>query len=261
MITSISNQKVKWVRDLLSAKKHRDASRMMIVEGVRLAEEALSVNSTVHLCLYSKRLSERGRLVLEKIEKTTTVDEVSPELMDRISDTKASQGILLILPYPNIPLPKQADPVLVLDKIQDPGNMGTILRTAAALGVGAALLTPGTTDPFAPKVMRSAMGAQFKLPIRWMDIEAIGHFCKQKEETQIDILIASADCPQSCWEKDLSKPICLVIGSEAKGVSDRMRQIADGCLKIPLVKDIESLNAAISAGILLYEIQHQRKKL
>jgi len=253
MITSVKNTKIKITRELLSAKKHREQTRMMIVEGVRLAEEALAANAAINFCLYSDRISERGKKVVHKIQALSyDAEEVSADLMDRVSDTKTSQGILLAAPYPEVPLQKKVDPVLVLDGIRDPGNMGTILRTAAAMDIGAVMLTPGTTDPFSPKVMRAAMGAQFHIPIRYMGAQDIQKFCKSINGLDLSILLTNSNSLKTCWEADLSKPICIVIGSEAEGVSDNLREIGDEAISIPMGSLMESIIAAIAARIFIY---------
>lgn len=259
MITSIKNTKIRIVRELLSAKKHRKQAHMMIVEGIRMAEETLSANAAINFCLYSDRISERGKKVVHKIQALAyDTEEVSADLMDRISDTKTSQGILLTAPYPEVLLQDKADPVIVLDGIRDPGNMGTILRTAAAMDVGAVMLTPGSTDPFSPKVIRSAMGAQFHLPIRFMGAQDIQKFCKSKNGIELSILLTDSSSSKTCWEIDLSKPTCIVIGSEAEGISANIREIGDESISIPMGSLMESFNAAVAASILMYEIKRQR---
>ena len=259
MITSVNNNKIKKVRELLSARKHRDQTRMMVVEGVRLAEEALKANTAINFCLYSGHISERGKKVVRQIQALSyDTEEVSTDLMNRISDTKTPQGILLAAPYPEVSLQKKVDPVIVLDRIRNPGNMGTILRTAAAMDVGAVILTPETTDPFSPKVMRAAMGAQFHLPIRFMGIQDIQKFCKSLNEIELSILLTDSSSSKSCWETDLSKPICIVIGSEADGISANLMEIGDESISIPMGSLMESFNAAVAASILMYEIKRQR---
>ncbi|MCD6577101.1 MAG: RNA methyltransferase [Anaerolineaceae bacterium] len=259
MITSIKNTKIKIIRGLLNAKKHREQTHTMVVEGVRLAEETLKANAAIHFCLYCDRISERGKKVVRQIQALSyDTEKVSADLMDRISDTKNSQGVLLAVPYPEVPLQKNVDPVIVLDGIRDPGNLGTILRTAAAMNIGVALLTPGTTDPFSPKVMRAAMGAQFHLPIQYMGAQDIQSFCKSINGIELSILIADSSSPKICWKADLSKPVCIVIGNEAEGVSTDIREIAEESISIPMGSLTESFNAAIAASILMYEINRQR---
>lgn len=261
MITSISNSKIKRVRQLINSKKHRDREQKTVIEGVRLTEEILRANVEIELCLYTNHLSERGKRCVRRIrENGYDIEEVNPALMERISDTVASQGILLVIPYPKIPLGKNIEPLIVLDKIQDPGNLGTILRTAAAMNIVAAFLTPGTADPFAPKVMRAAMGAQFHLPIRYKNAQDIHNFCKRENGIALKVILADKESASTCWDVDLTTPICIVIGSEARGFSDNIKTISDAHISVPMGSNIESFNAATATSILLYEIRRQRMK-
>ena len=260
MITSIQNKKIKLVRDLLHTRKHRDASSLMVLEGVRLAEEALRAEAEVVQCLYSENLSPRGAEILAGIRpRSGSVDELPPDLLNRVSDTQNSQGILLVCPFPAIPFPKDPTYIVVLDQISDPGNMGTILRAAAALHVDGILLTPGTTDPYSPKALRAAMGAQFHLPLAWKDSREIAAFCSSNANPII-LTASRMDCPHACWDADLTRPICLVIGGEADGVSPGLQAASNECLRIPMGENTESFNAAVAASILMYEISRQRNK-
>lgn len=262
MITSVKNAKVKLVRELLGAKKHREKTNSIVLEGVRLTEEARTANSPIHFCLFSERISDRGREIVNQIQSLSIdTEEVSVDLMDRISDTRTSQGILLVASFPEIALKTNINSAVVLDKIRDPGNMGTILRTAAAMDIGAVLLTPGTTDPYSPKVMRAAMGAHFRIPIRTMDTQDIYSFCKEQNGLELSILLTDAACSQASWEADLTKPVCILVGSEANGVCAEMREIVDECTSIPIGTNMESFNAAVSASILMYEMTRQRKTI
>jgi TrmH family RNA methyltransferase len=250
------------VRELLAAKKHREKAQSIVLEGVRLTEEAFANRSSIHFCLFSERISDRGREIINQIQELSIdTEEVSVDLMDRISDTRTSQGILLVTSFPEIALKTKIDSVVVLDKIRDPGNMGTILRTAAAMDIGAVLLTPGTTDPYSPKVMRAAMGAHFRIPIRTMHAQEIYSFCKERNGLELSILLTDANCSQASWEADLTKPVCILVGSEADGVSAEMREIVDECISIPIGTNMESFNAAVSASILIYEMKRQRNTI
>lgn len=259
MITSIKNPKIKFVRDLLRGKRQREDAGLMVIEGVRLAEEAQKTTRNFSLCLYSSHLSARGKGLLEKLRGySDEIEEVAPELLDRVSDTGTSQGILLVAPIPKHRIPENADLLLILDGLQNPGNVGTIFRSANALGVQAVITTPGTADVFAPKTLRAAMGAQFSLPIQTMDAAGIQDLCRTGFNLPVEIVASRADCEKCCWETDLSGPLALVIGSEAHGVSGEITEIAAQCIRIPMRKGVESFNAAVSAAILLYEIHRQR---
>jgi TrmH family RNA methyltransferase len=181
--------------------------------------------------------------------------------MNRVSDTKNNQGILMVMRSVQPTLKQTLDLVLVLDQIRDPGNLGTLLRSAAALGVQAVLLTIGSTDAFAPKVLRAGMGAHFKMEILTMGPKEIQAFCKQSNQKELEILLADSSEGGVCWDEDLTKPLCLVIGSEAEGAKADLRQIIDASVRIPMSGHTESYNAAVAGSILLYETYRQRKTL
>jgi len=257
MITSAQNPKIKQVRALLASGKDRDTSGLFVVEGVRLMEEVMAANLQTELVLFSSQLSPRGKILLDQFQKRhIPLEEVSADLLERISDTRTSQGILIILKIPHLYVPLNRDLVLALDGISDPGNLGTILRSAHAVGIQAVFLTPGSTDAFAPKVVRAGMGVHFHLPIQTMKAEAIAGFCQQ--EPSLSIFLAEASIGQVCWEADLSQPLCLVIGSEAHGAGEEIRKLAHQRIRIPMHGGTESYNAAVAAGILIYEIYRQR---
>lgn len=260
MIISAQNEKVKLVRELLSSKKCRIEKNFFIAEGIRMSAEALAAGSQPALVLYSRQVSQEGQDLLEKFRALPgAIEEVSSDLFERISDTRHSQGILLVLPIPRHAFPQRADFALALDRIRDPGNMGTILRSAAAFGFETVFLTHGCTDPFSPKVVRAGMGAHFKVCIHEMPTENIASFCKETNQPPLQILLADAENGQVCWESDLTRPLCLIIGGEAEGASSELRAIADGIVTIPMQTHSESFNAAMSASILMYEIRRQRK--
>ena len=163
MISSFQNPTIQWVRNLLSKKDARYQEELFICEGVRLAEEAINAGQKIQLAMYSRSISERGRQLLENTSCKKI--ELSADVMNRMSATKTSQGLMLVLPFPKLILPAQPDLLMVLDEIQDPGNFGTILRAAVAFGLQGLLYTPGSVDPFSPKVVRAGMGAHFHIPL------------------------------------------------------------------------------------------------
>jgi RNA methyltransferase, TrmH family len=171
VITSSQNPKIKLVRALMGRAKERREAGAFVVEGVRLVEEAETRRSTwsFRFALYDGSLNVRGSSLVEHLlAQGIEVEEVSEPLMKSLSDTETPQGILAVLELNYLPLNEYPDFVLIPDQIRDPGNLGTLLRTAAATGVQAAFLPPETTDAFAPKVVRSGMGAHFRLPVQSM---------------------------------------------------------------------------------------------
>lgn len=259
MITSTQNSKVRLVRALMGKRKDRQLNQAFVVEGVRLTEEALSSGWTPQFVLYSEQLSERGYELVEAFTgQGVDVEEVAPHLMESMAGTRNPQGILAVLPLRNLPFPERIDFVLVADQVRDPGNLGTIMRTAAAAGVQAVILTPGTTDAFAPKVVRSGMGAHFRLPILEMTWEQLHAAHEYGEFNNIPFYLADAGGENDCWSLDWRKPVGLIIGGEAAGAGDQAHRLAAGRVSIPMPGKMESLNAAIATSVLLFEVVRQR---
>ena len=256
MITSNQNSKIKLVRALLGRSKERREAGAFVAEGVRLVEEAVKANWTCRFALYDETLSERGLSQVESLKsRGVDVEEVSVSVMKSISETEAPQGILAVLEFSNLPIPSSPNFILIPDQIRDPGNLGTLLRSAAASGVQAILIPPNTTDAFAPKVLRSGMGAHFRLPIRSMGWEEIE---KAVKSDALNIYIADMD-GTSCWDMDLRQPIALIVGNEAEGASESARKLADGKISIPMSGETESLNAGVAGSVLMFEIMRQRR--
>lgn len=258
MITAMQNPRIQRVRGLLEKRKEREAQNACVLEGVRLVEDALAAGWLPELVLFDATVSARGTaLVAELRSMGCVVEEAAPELMRRVATTETPQGLLAVVPLPMVPLPPPcvANFVIILDEIRDPGNVGTILRTAQAAGVQAALLSPGTADVFSPKVLRAGMGAQFRLPAHRLEWEGM----RRLFAPHLRFLLADMDGSQPCWEADLRQPLALIIGGEADGASAAARQAADESIRIPMPGLAESLNAAVAAGILLFEVVRQRQ--
>lgn len=255
MITSAQNPRIKWLRALQNQPRLRREEKTFVVEGVRLVEEALAAGWAARLVIHTEDLSERGQKALEGFARQgAQIEAVSEPVLHAASATRTPQGLLAALEWLDLPLPPNPDFVLIPDRIQDPGNLGTMLRTALAAGAQAALLPPETTDAFAPKVLRAGMGAHFRLPIQGLDWEAIRRYLAGAQ-----ILLAAVNEGLSYTESDLRPPLALIVGSEAQGASQEARQAARGCLHIPLRSGSESLNAAVAAGILMFEVVRQRR--
>jgi TrmH family RNA methyltransferase len=256
MITSSQNAKIKLVRALLGRAKERREAGAFVVEGVRLIEEAVNSNWEIRSALYDGSLSERGMSQVEGLKsRGVEVEEISTDLMKSLSETETSQGILAVLTDPRLPIPDSLNFILIPDQIRDPGNLGTLLRSAAATGVQAVLLPPETTDAFAPKVLRAGMGAHFRLPIRSMTWDEI------KEQTKgLNIYLADTD-GQACWGTDLRTPLAMIIGGEADGASEEARKLATQKISIPMAGNVESLNAGVAGSVLMFEVVRQRSNV
>lgn len=255
MITSPSNPKIKLVRALQTQARERKGHAAFVAEGVRLLEDAISAEWPTDFILYDHTLSERGQALINTLnqQSTTEVFEISPELMSEISDTETPQGILAVMKATALPLPKNPSFVILADQVRDPGNLGTILRTAEATGADAVLLTPGTVDAHSPKVVRAGMGAHFHLPIEHKSWQEIHIYLEG-----LPVFLADSNTERTLWEADLHQPCALLIGSEAFGASPMGEEVATHRITIPMVGRAESLNAAVAAGILMAEVIRQR---
>ena len=240
----------------MGRSKERREVNAFAIEGVRLFEEAVNSHWDFRFVLYDETLSERGKSKLEDLKaQSVEMEEVSANVMKSLSETEAPQGILAVVNKTQIPIPESINFVLIPDQFRDPGNLGTLLRTAAAAGVQAVLLPPETTDAFAPKVVRSGMGAHFRLPIHSISWEEITEQVKD-----LQIYLADMD-GQPCWETDLRLPLALIIGSEAEGASEEARKLATNKISIPMTGNVESLNAGVAGSVLMFEVVRQRSNV
>ena len=252
MISSAQNPKIKLARALAGRPKERREAEAFLAEGVRLVEEAVEANWSFRYVLYSDELSERGHALIGKLEEKIEVEKVEGKLFQSLSETETSQGILAVLNHLPLTMPRSPDFILIPDSIRDPGNLGTLLRSADAAGVQAVLTPPETTDAFAPKVVRAGMGAHFRLPVQAMSWGEI-----HKQTKGLQLFIADMD-GQSCWETDFHQPLALIVGGEAEGASDEARSLTNAFVKIPMAGKTESLNAAVAGSVLMFEAMRQK---
>ncbi|MBI3244477.1 MAG: RNA methyltransferase [Chloroflexi bacterium] len=265
MLTSLANDRVKLVRALQSQRKAREKEGQFVVEGARLVEEALRANAPVDFALHTNDLDDRARAVLGQLRRRgATLVEVSPEVIKACSDTEHPQSVLAVLPITNNQLLKAGNWLLVIcDRLSDPGNLGTLLRSAAAAGVDAALLAPGTVDAFNPKVVRAGMGAHFRLPIESLTWDKIGEKVKglQVRMAEARSPISNLKSQISYDQADWTQPSAFIISSEADGPSEAARACAAESVFIPMPGETESLNAAVAGSVILFEAVRQRNDI
>lgn len=254
MITSTHNPKLQLARALLGRPKERREAGAFVAEGVRLVEEALAAGWPFRFVLHASDLSGRGRALVAALgEQGVETEEVEARLLQSVSETETSQGILAVLSLAPRPLPKSPDFVLIPDQVRDPGNLGTLLRTAAAAGVQAVLLPPETVDAYSPKCVRAGMGAHFRLPVwplPWSEIRRCTRGLK--------VYLAEIESDVSCWQADFRPPLALILGGEAEGAGESARRLADAAVRIPMPGGSESLNVSVAGAILMFEVVRQR---
>jgi TrmH family RNA methyltransferase len=275
LITSLSNPRVAQVRDLHTTKG-RKKSGLLLMEGPHLLDALFLAELLPREIYYQPELLQRtpeGRALLARLLhppiswSEVSLFEVSERVAEALSDAQTSQGVYAVLPLERLQpeqlqarrSPAERPALLVLDDLADPGNMGTILRTALAADVREVLLTPRCVDCYSPKVVRAAAGAHVALPVwtnlAWSAIEErIAWHCGGREGR---IFSAEANAAQCYYAEDLRQPFALIIGNEAHGLSPQARALASRALSIPLANQVESLNAAMATGILLFEAVRQ----
>jgi RNA methyltransferase, TrmH family len=254
VITSAANPAVALVRSL-ARRDRRVAEGAFVVEGVRAVQDALDTGAVPRLLLARQGELESWReLALPAQVRARFVER---RLFDRLSDVQTPQGILAVFPFPRlIPDPHEpASLVLVLDRLRDPGNLGTLLRSAAGAGVNAVYLTPETVDPWNPKVVRAGMGAHFRIPLVPLDADILDEL-RQRLPRRV-LATAGARCAydMTCW----TGGVALVIGGETEGISPELEEWSTEEVGIPLARGVESLNAAVAGSVILFEAARQRR--
>ena len=258
MITSVNNDAVKRVRALQSKRRAREQEGVFVIEGQRLAQEAIHAQAPVDAVYTVEAFADSpdgAALIVGLGALGATVTAVTPQVMAAMSDTETPPGILAVLPFVEWALPERLSSLLIIDGLSTPGNLGAVLRTAAATGVEAVALAPGTVDPFNPKVVRGAMGAHFRLPIIRPSWDAIHQIAEN-----MAVLLADSRGDVAYDAVDWRQSVALILGGEARGASAEAIGLADARVTIPMQRRVESLNVAVAAGVLLFEMARQRKQ-
>lgn len=259
-ITSRDNSLLRLARSVRDGK----SDELIFVEGLRLCEEAVRSRLEITAVIFSNEIADKPRAAafLQEVEPLLPhIDQVDEKLLASISYTKTPQGIILLARRPDsgrdLLIKDNVQPLLVLlHGVNNPVNVGAILRSAEAAGATAVIVTANTSDPYSPKSLRGAMGSAFRLPI-WFgpSFEEAITWCRAG-----GVRLVSADpvAQRLYTEVDWRSPIALVVGSEASGLSDEETAATDLPVRIPMQGFVESLNVAVATGILLYEAARQR---
>lgn len=257
-IQSRENSIIKEVKKL-KEKKFRNDRKQFFIEGFRFVSEALASTFEVPLVFIDE--NEKDRWVSfqmeEKLQSITKVYSVSSSVLKSLSATETPQGIAAVVNFKYItPLYKNGFYILV-DKIQDPGNLGTIIRTAHASGASGVILSEGTVDLYNEKTLRSTMGSIFHLPlIEDKNYETV----RSMKKEGFRLVASSLDCNADFYELDLKGPVIIAVGNEGAGISEEVLKLSDYKVKIPMPGGAESLNAAVAAAVMMYEAVRQKMK-
>ena len=257
-ITSKDNELIKHIRKL-KEKKERDASNEYLVEGIKIVKEAIQENAKIKqiiVCEDTTRTYEIPTHIMLEIARYECIS-VSNKIFNIITQVTNPQGIMAIIEKnaQDAQIDYSQDIIVVLDDVQDPGNLGTILRTVDSIGLNQIIVSKGTADAFNSKVVRSTMGAIFRIKI--IEVENLAQAIKEMRKHHFKLMVTSLQTKNSIYDIDFNKKI-IVIGNEANGVSKEIQDMADEKAKIPMLGRTESLNASVAAGVVMYEYVRQK---
>jgi TrmH family RNA methyltransferase len=261
-ITSASNPKIKEALDIKNKRsKYKHAA--FIIEGTHLVEMALASGNKIGMAFFtdSFRAKKDGQQILREIgKKTDEIFEVTEQIMHKLADTETPQGIIATASYAIKTLEeikfKSVPLIIAVDGVQEPGNLGAIIRTSDAAGADAVVILKGTCDVFMQKTIRATAGSIFNIPIIYVGADK---FLEWLTLNGIMLIATALDSGKSIFDAGLKNPIAFVFGNEAHGVSSEIKRKADLILKIPIFGKAESLNVSASAAVCLYEAVRQRK--
>jgi len=247
----------------LKKKKYREKWREYLIEGPNLIEEALKEGIEIKALMVRHEAGPESLNGIGTAFSEVPGDRIymlPPSLFSKLSDTVTPQGVMGIIGM------KDTDPyaldlnggnIIVLDRLQDPGNIGTILRTADAAGFSLAVFMKGTSDPYSPKAVRSAAGSVLRMPVAFFETnEELSAFLKARDKK---LIVSFMTAEKAYYEEDLSRDCAIVVGNEGNGVSKELIDMADVKIRIPMAGETESLNASMAAGILMYERIRSKK--
>ncbi|NMM64043.1 RNA methyltransferase [Clostridium sp. P21] len=255
IIKSKDNSLVKEVRKL-KEKKYRNKSNKFLVEGFRFVLEALKSEFSVTMLFVSENSEDKWQNfnISNKIQTNTKVYWVTEQILKLLSDTETPQGIIGVVDNRELDVENKDGFYVLVDKVQDPGNMGTIIRTAHASKALGIILTKGTVDIYNEKTLRSTMGSIFHVPIiQDNDLDKV----KFLRENGFKLVASSLDTDKNFYDADLKEKVIIAVGNEGNGISDELYNMADIKVKIPMPGGAESLNVSVAAGIMMFEIIRQ----
>lgn len=259
IITSKDNEIIKNIRKL-KEKKYRDANNEYLIEGIKLIKEAVEEKAKIKLIVVCEESIEDGDIdqkLLYEIAKYDCI-YVNKKIFSILTDVQNPQGILAVIEKKNNEedINYKEDIIVILDGIQDPGNLGTILRTIDSVGLSQVIVSKETADSYNPKVVRSTMGAIFRVNV--IESKDLLQTLKNLKKHKYKIMATSLETNNSIYDVEYNKKV-IVIGNEANGVSKNVLEYADEKIKIPMLGKTESLNASVATSIILYE--YVRRKI
>ncbi|MFA0731489.1 MAG: hypothetical protein LKKZDAJK_002253 [Candidatus Fervidibacter sp.] len=265
LITSRHNEVFKFLRSLTEPQTRKKQGAFLLDGATFVAEALNDVPTLVRLVVLTPSFAEteRGRQIIAKADSQgVPIVLMAPELLDELAPSETPQGVLAAIAQPTwerwerMTIPSFAT-FVILEGVQDPTNVGAILRTAAAVGVAAVFYTKGTADPFSPKAVRASAGSILQLPV--LPIFSVGEMHRRLKEQGVQLVATVPQGGIDCFDADYAHRVALVIGNEARGVSTETLQLADLKVSVPMQSKVASLNAAVAAAIILYELFRRRR--
>ena len=256
ILTSIQNSLVKQARKLHRAKE-RQKQNLLLIEGTNSIAAACQVDYKLDIVFCTDRWRENHPSLCSKIaDKDIRLQLVSPEILTAIATTVNPDGVMAIAPRRNKqPVIAQTKLGIALERIQDPGNLGTIIRSAVATGVDSLWLSNESVDIHNPKVLRASVGEWFRLPIATQ--QNMAEVVTQHQQKGVQVIATTSTTDKDYWDVDFTRPSLILLGNEGAGLSSELITLADERVKIPLLNEVESLNVAIATALILYEAKRQ----
>jgi TrmH family RNA methyltransferase len=230
---------------------------LLLIEGTNLIEAACHADYKLDIIFYTERWQQNHQPLCRIIaEQEVRIELVSPEVLKAIATTVNPDGVVAIAPRPITETAPTLKTVgLALERLQDPGNLGTIIRTAAATRADGLWLSADSVDFYSPKVLRASVGQWFRLPV--VTNQNLSQLTQQQQQQGVQIIATTSKATKTYWEVDFTRPSLILLGNEGAGLSSELIDLADIQIKIPLANQVESLNVAVASALLLYEAQRQ----
>lgn len=264
MLTSLQNPTVKQLRKLQQPKERRKQA-VLLLEGTHLIEAACAANYPLAVFCYTETWQQRyPEIYQQALAQADHIELVSDAVLKSIASTVTPDGVVATAPQRNAWAEAASQPGetislgILLETLQDPGNLGTIIRTAAAVGSDGLWLSPDSVNVDNPKVLRASVGQWFRLPMATVDV---AQQAQQLRSQGVQVVATTATAELDYWALDLTLPTVFMMGNEGAGLSTQLMDSASACVKIPVMPGVESLNVAVSTALLLYEARRQRTAL
>jgi RNA methyltransferase, TrmH family len=257
ILTSIQNPLIKQVRKLHRAKT-RQEQNILLLEGTNLVEAACQVNYKLDIVFCTGQWQDKNPRLWETLIDRTKIQLVSTEVLSSIATTINPDGVIALAPQVMAEMPAIANTKLSLaiDRLQDPGNLGTIIRTAVATEVDCLWLSSDSASPAHPKVLRASAGEWFRLPMAVS--QDLSQLVRAYQQQDVRVIATVPQAAKIYWSIDFRRPSLILIGNEGRGLSEELIALADERVTIPLSNGVESLNVAIATALLLYEAKRQQ---